>query len=153
MQAPVSHPWGREQATGDVELVSSWGWKDGKVKRCCDVIASFPSCLAMHRFSSWVQLWRRYLRCKASCDLLSLFLGEQLVTPPAPGQFSGLAHRVNTNTSFSGKNQLALKMFKQMKSYWRACFCVNIRGFLKVTNRSPHPPIDIGLIYVYMSRI
>lgn len=60
-----------------------------------------------------------------------------------------------TQTEFSGKNQIALKMLKLMKSYWGICFYVNIHSFSRVTNCSAPKYISFTYIniYIYMSHV
>lgn len=69
--------------------------------------------------------------------------------PPGP------AYQSNTNWEFSGKNQIALKMLKLMKSYWGICFYVNIHSFSRVTNCSAPKYISFTYIniYIYMSHV
>lgn len=69
--------------------------------------------------------------------------------PPGP------AYQSNTNWEFSGKNQIALKMLKLMKSYWGICFYVNIHNFSRVTNCSAPKYISFTYIniYIYMSHV
>lgn len=71
------------------------------------------------------------------------------VAPPAPVWGLGLACQINANPGFPGENQLVLKMYKWMKSCWRACFCVNIHRFLKVTNPL-YTYIYIYMYFIYM---
>lgn len=75
--------------------------------------------------------------------------------PPWPARLPGPAYQINTNWEFSGKNQIALKMLKLMKSYWGICFYVSIHSFLRVTNCSAPKYISFTYIniYVYMSHV